>query len=423
MGAEKPSILFIHDEYPGQFGAFAEYLMAQGWAVSFATLNKNIPENMPYPVFGYTPHRTPAAQTHPYAQSYDRAVLTGQACARTCMAAKDAGELAPHVILSHVGPGAGLYVRDVFPDAFIVAYCEWWYHSPGVDTCYLMDLAGQIEEQNLDQLIMSRSRNTSICTEILSANKALCPTEFQASQFPKELRRKITVFHDGVDADYFCPLSKSTNLKNPANGALAALPTDAGVVTYATRGMEPHRGFPQVMQAFSKVAAQRADTYFVVAGENKVFYGSDQDRTVDWFAEVTERYPIPRERLICPGTLTKSDYRWLLRRSCAHVYCTVPFVLSWSLLDAMSVGAPLIVSDVAPVREVVPVDVAKFVDLRSPLALSRAIIEVLEEKENAVRKSKLGRNRILADYNIADQLEQRRQWLLDGLSERTRCAP
>lgn len=415
MSAALPSILFVHDQYPGQFGPLAQHLHDAGWTVSFATLHANLPRRAPYRLLGYAPHRAPSAQTHPYAQSYDRAVLTGQACARACATAADDGELVADIVVSHTGPGAGLFLRDVFPEALIVAYCEWWYRAPGIDTGYLAVLEGRTEAPSLDDLILARSRNASIGVELLSADRGLCPTQFQADQFPPALRGKLTVSHDGVDSEYYRPLVTGEVPAIPDHAKLAQIPPDAPVITYATRGMEPHRGFPQVFRAFAEFAAERDDAYFVMAGENKVFYGSDADRRIDWLARLKAQYPMSADRLICPGMLSKSDYRWLLRRSSAHLYCTVPFVLSWSLLQAMSAGVPLIVSDVEPVREVMPGTGAFFADMASEHGLTEALRAAISDTENSAHKALITRSRILRDYDLKDMLSQRRRWLLEGL--------
>lgn len=419
----QPSILFVHDQYPGQFGPMAQHFHDTGWTVCFATLRQNLPSHAPYRLLGYTPHRAPSPQTHPYAQSYDRAVLTGQACARACAEATAAGRLDADIVISHTGPGAGLFMRDVFPQALIVAYCEWWYDSPGIDTRYLAALEPHDTAYTLDDLIVARSRNASISAELLSADLGLCPTRFQADQFPSTLRQKLHVVHDGVDSDYYSPIERGETLATPENSALAQLPANATLITYATRGMEPHRGFAQVFKAFSELAAERDDRYFIIAGENKVFYGSDADRRIDWLAKMQEQHPLDETRLICPGKLSQNDYRWVLRRSSAHVYCTVPFVLSWSLLEAMSAGAPLAVSDVAPVREVLPGAAALFADMAQENELKNAISAVLSDTENAAQRAKTARNHILQEYTLKDLLSIRQHWLLTALQAKRKGRP
>ena len=121
-------------------------------------------------------------------------------------------------------------------------------------------------------------------------------------------------------------------------------------MTYATRGMEPHRGFPQFMAAVPEILAA-PKTVVVVAGANQVAYGGDNLRGVDWKAKALAEADVDPTRVHFVGHLDRFAYLRLLQRSDAHVYLTVPFILSWSMLEAMSCGCPLVLSDTAPVRE------------------------------------------------------------------------
>ena len=165
----------------------------------------------------------------------------------------------------------------------------------------------------------------------------ICPTDFQAAQFPPLFRRALTVLHDGIDTDRFRP---DPAARRDTLGGLVA--EDARVITYATRGMEPHRGFPQFMAALPAVLAADPKAVAVVAGENRVAYGGEALRRVDWKARALAENDIDPARVHFVGHLAPADYLRLLQRSDAHVYLTVPFVLSWSMLEAMSAGCGLV---------------------------------------------------------------------------------
>lgn len=405
----RPQILFVHDAYPGQFGGIARWLAAEGWQVWAAGAagpgRAEGRDRDGIRVLRYRPHRPPSPGTHPYAQPFDRAALTAQACVRACLGAREAG-LSPDLIVSHAGPGAGMFLRDLFPRAAQVAYCEWWYRHPGPDTSYLAALKGALPDTSPEAAILERSRNLPIATELLAAGQGLCPTRFQAAQFPPALRGLLTVQHDGVDCRHFRP-----GVPGPtAHPVLAAIHPEATVVSYATRGMEPHRGFPQVMAALA--ALQRSDptVVAVVAGTNRVFYGGNAEHGVDWKAAAITAHGLDPARTLFTGMLDPDDYLWLLRRTRAHVYATVPFVLSWSMLEAMATATPLVLSDTAPVREFATEDCARLADLARVESLVEALLDVLADPGGAALRAARARSRIEERHSCQRLFPVRARW-------------
>lgn len=403
-----PTILFVHEGFPGQFGAIAGWLARQGWTVWFATgadLGRTVDRLPGVRVINFAAHRSPSPRTHPYAQPYDRAALKGQACARACLSARPA--LAPDLIITHLGPGAGLFLSDVFPGARHVAYGEWWYNSPGVDVAYLAGMDGSQLDVSPEQSILENSRNIPIMGELLSAGIGLCPTEFQASQFPDPLRALFRVEHDGVDCQKYCPGPPG----RVAQPELARLTPEDRVITYATRGMEPHRGFPQVMDAIARVQAADPKAQAVIAGENRVYYGGDAQRRTEWKRRALERAGLDPSRTIFTGTLSPRDYLWMLRRSDAHVYATVPFVLSWSMLDAMACATPLVLSDTAPVREFADAECASLAALGAPASIASAILATLDDPGAARARGRAARARIEATCAQTIVFPSKSRWL------------
>jgi glycosyltransferase involved in cell wall biosynthesis len=363
-------VLFVHDHYPGQFGGLARWLAGRGWDVGFATAHP--PERDDgFRILPWRPHRPPSPATHPYAQPMDRAALNAQAVVRAALGARRAG-FRPEVIVAHSGRGAGMFARDVFPDAAFVAYCEWWYRFPGVDVAYLAELGVVPPSGDIEAPMHERARNTPIVMDLAAADAAVCPTRFQAAQFPVVLQRALTVLHDGVDTARFRP---DPSLAGATLGGLVA--ADAKLVTYATRGMEPHRGFPQFVAALPAILAADPAIVAVIAGENRVAYGGDALRGIDWRAAALAEHRIDPGRVRFVGTLDPDAYLRLLQRSDAHVYLTVPFVLSWSMLEAMSTACPLVLSDTAPVREFADASMAALADLARPETIAQAVLATL----------------------------------------------
>ena len=148
-----------------------------------------------------------------------------------------------------------------------------------------------------------RARNAPMAMDLAAADAALCPTEFQAAQFPPIFRRALAVLHDGVDTGYYRP--EPAPVDRTLGGRVAE---DARVVTYATRGMEPHRGFPQFMAALPAILAD-PKAVAVVAGDNRVAYGGDALRRIDWKAEALARHDIDPARVRFVGHLDRPAYR------------------------------------------------------------------------------------------------------------------
>lgn len=402
-----PSILFVHDNFPGQFGGLSGWLAARGWEVAFATSAQGAAAQG-IRILPYAPHRKPSPETHPYAQPMDRAALRAQGFARAALAARAEG-LRPDIVMAHAGPGAGMFAADIFRRAACVPYCEWWYRYPGADVEFLAPIEPAAVPGGPEAAIHERARNTPIALELAGAAAALCPTAYQAAQFPAVFARQMTVLHDGIDTGFFRP---DPAMRTSTLGGRVA--PDARVVTYATRGMEPHRGFPQFIAALPQVLAADPAVVVVIAGENRVAYGGDALRRIDWKARALAEHDLDPARVLFVGTLRLEDYRALLQRSDAHVYLTVPFVLSWSMLEAMSAGAPLVLSDTAPVREFADAAEAALVDFREPGRLAEAILATLAGGPAVERRRARARARIEAGLSEARIFPAKARFL-DGL--------
>ena len=127
------------------------------------------------------------------------------------------------------------------------------------------------------------------------------------------------------------------------------------MVTFASRGLESIRGFDVFMKVASRICKARSDVVFIVAGGEEIHYGWDKLHTgnpsfKDWVLKGQRDDP---DRFIFTGRVLPEHLAAIFRMSDLHIYLTAPFVLSWSLLDAMASGCVVLASDVAPVRELV----------------------------------------------------------------------
>ena len=228
--------LFLHNNFPAQFGALVRHLSKRGHEVTFGTRWEGTPPPW-LRMVRYRPHRKVRKEQHPYLAFVEDAVLNGQALARIAWKMKAEG-YSPDLVVAHTGWGPGLYVRDVWPDAKYVGYFEWYYQPRGSDV-------GFLHEVTRDDQHRIRTRNAAILLDVAACNWGIVPTAFQASQFPELLRRKLTVQHDGVDTGYFTPkpgpapeaarsrplsCGRAGHLRDAGDGALSGLPAGDGRV-------------------------------------------------------------------------------------------------------------------------------------------------------------------------------------------------
>ncbi len=183
-----------------------------------------------------------------------------------------------------------------------------------------------------------------------AADLGVSPTHWQRSRYPRELQSKISVVHEGIDTTQLRPDAQAVFDWNGLR-----LTREEEVLTYVARDLEPYRGFHSFMRALPEVLAQRPAARVLVVGGDGVSYGQrlpeGQTYRERYWAEVRDRLDASRVHFV--GRLPYEVYQRALQVSRCHVYLTYPFVLSWSLLEAMAIGCTIVGSDTAPVREAI----------------------------------------------------------------------
>lgn len=399
-------ILFIHQNFPGQYRYLATTLAANK-QIQVVGLGEaaNVKKNMKLPgvtACGYPSPALANASTHHYVKPLESAVRRGQAVARACMGLKEKG-FVPDVIYAHPGWGEALFLRDVFPKAKITLYCEFYYRNEGADVGFDPEFPSK-----LDDVFRVRIKNAASLLSLEGGDAGLSPTKWQRDAFPALFRDRISVVHEGVDTDYMCP--------NPAAEVTIAekkltLSATDEVVTYIARNLEPYRGFHSFMRALPSILKLRPQAQVLIVGGEGVSYGQPLPKGQSWkkkmLAEVGDRLNMERVHILPPV-----PYDSLLRIyqiSSAHIYLTYPFVLSWSLLEAMSSGCALVASDTAPVQEVIRNGKNGYlVDFFDTEKLATKVAEVLEN-----RKSR----------EIATMRKNARQTVVEGFDLRRVCLP
>lgn len=333
-------ILFLHRNFPAQFRHIAAALAQDSNnEVVFITNNDNLQLPNIKKIY-YKPKREVPKNCHRYLKFYEDSIIHAQATAETALALKNQG-FKPDIIYGHTW-GQTMFMKDVFPDVPLLCYFEWFYNSKDSD----VDFGGKV--LNIDELAKLRCKNSHLLVDLYTCDAGICPTKWQLSQFPKKFQDNIKVLHDGVDTDFCIPNPDAKFLIKDRNIELSAKDE---VITYATRGMEAYRGFPEFMRAVEKLLKKRPNLQVVIGGEDRVCYGPQLFNTT--YKEIMlKELDLDMNRIHFVGGLPFNEYIKLLQISSAHVYLTYPFVLSWSLLDAMSCECPIVASNTQPVLEV-----------------------------------------------------------------------
>lgn len=397
-------ILFLHSNFPAQFRHLATTLAEDPrHQVVFGTMCQrgHIPGVRKVL---YREARAVHPRTHPYVRSLESAILQGQAVYRLGQSLRTQG-FVPDIVYGHSGWGPTLFIKDIFPKAKLHCYFEWFYHAHGTDADF-----DPTDPLSADAEARIRMQNTAILTDLVSCDRGLSPTCWQRQQFPAEFHSKLNVLHDGVDTAYF----------HPKPGAKLVLP-DIGldlshvdeIVTYATRGMEPYRGFPQFMEAVALIQQRRPNCHVVVVGADRVAYSKKLSDGKTYKQFMLEKLPLDLSRLHFTGSLPYGQYLQVLQASSAHIYLTRPFVLSWSMLEAMSAGCLVIGSNTAPVREVIQDGRnGLLVDFFSPTEIADRVDEVLNHGDRLAELRTNARETIRSHYELTNLLPQHIQWLL-----------
>lgn len=374
--------LFIHGNYPGQFRHLAPLLAGAGHRVVFLT-NRSDAQDHAQPgveIRNYRLHRSPSENTHHYLQNSEDAVLQGQAILRELNKLFEEG-FSPRFVITHGGMGLGLFIKDLLPQSIHIGYFEWYFQP--TTTQHL------VAEFDLDMKLKTGLRNLPILQELERCDAAVVPTQWQKQQFPQPYQNKLNVIFDGIDRNFFHPQDENIKkerhhlkLRNRETNKTFIIPKDAKLISYATRGMETLRGFPEFMRALPDLLGKDDNTYAVIAGADRRAYSHDApSHGGSWkqllIAELREQLSL--DRVLFTGLLDYTDYRALMWRSDLHCYFTRPYVTSWSLFEAAACGARLAVNTSPATTGIAVEDSVTWVDLDDQQTLTQQLSEALDQ--------------------------------------------
>jgi len=336
-------ILFIHQNFPGQFRHLVTHLARQPGFELLAIGLQGAPGMKDIHLLRYHPHRTPGQKTHPYIRTFENAVLHGQQVLRILLDLKKQG-YQPDIVIGHPAWGETLYVKLAFPNTKLIHYCEYYYHLEGGDSGFDPEFPLTLEDA-----ARITTRNALHLLSIEQCDLGISPTHWQKSRFPTAYHDKIEVIHEGIRVDVLNP-DPAAFLRFP-NGK--ELRVGDPVVTYVARNLEPYRGFHRFIRALPELLQAHPGCQVLVVGGDGISYGELPSDAPNWREKMLRENPLDPERVHFLGKVSYDIYRCILQISAVHVYLTYPFVLSWSMLEAMASGCLLVASDTQPVREIV----------------------------------------------------------------------
>lgn len=380
-------ILFVHDAFPGQFVHLFRHLHGHSDIEMMAASRKGTSLDLPIEQVIYDVPEG-VSQTGPLGHGSVAAGL-GHDLYKKLLSLKEHGR-EPDAIVVHASRGASYFLRELFPNARITAFLEWYYAdvAPGR---VIPDRAHLFYDNCVDNTL----RNMPIIRDYENADAVYAPTAFQRDQFPEKWRRDIQILHEGVDTELYKPDASATL-------TVGEMRFDASmeIVSYGARGMEKSRGFPQFMQALAKLQKQRPNLHTIIAAADRICYdpGPKGQGLKNW---VDNNVDYDRERTHFVGLLPEKQFATLLQVTSLHCYFSIPFVLSWSCLNAMSAAAPLLASNTASVREAV-IDGLNGVltDMDDIDAAAMRMQSILEDPVQRREIGKAARQTVLERYEL-----------------------
>lgn len=403
-------ILFAHQNFPGQYRNLLRQLAeAPGNELVFLTQRRDA--SLPgVKQVVYEPSRKAGDATHGYVRGIESAVLNAQEVWRTAARLRSEG-FRPDIMIGHNAWGETLFLKDVYPKTPLLGYFEFFYRARGSDADFDPEYP-----LTADARLRIQIRNSVNLLGLEAADRGQTATRWQREQYPERYRDMISVVHEGIDTDRLRP---DPNARLSLPSLPRAFRKGDEIITFVARNLEPYRGFHVLMRALPAILQARPDAHAVIVGGDGVSYGSPpsggQTYRQSLLAELRGRLDLGRVHFV--GKVPYDSFVQILQISAAHIYLTYPFVLSWSMLEAMSAACLVIGSKTPPVEEVIrDGENGLLVDFFSAEQLVNAVCAVLDRPDDFQPLRQQARRTVVERFDFRTVCLPEYLKLIDGLT-------
>ncbi|WP_010312813.1 glycosyltransferase [Synechococcus sp. CB0205] len=406
MAATSPSaltqrLLFIHQNFPGQFKHLAPALQRLGYDVR--ALYHHSASSAPFrtisgiPVESWSPQRGTTLQAHPWAHDYETKLIRAHCVAEQAERLRNQG-WTPDLIIGHPGWGELLFLKQIWPDVPQLHFLEFFYRAQGLDVGFDPEFSALSKWQEQAR-VHSKSAAALMGLEEMAAG--LSPTHFQAQTYPQWCQQRIRVIHDGIDTALLSPDPQAS--LSLSGIRRITLTHDQPVLTFVNRNLEPYRGYHRLMRSLPEIQRLCPNLITVIVGGDGVSYGAAAPEGKTWKSIFLDEVAteLDLDRLFFVGNTSYDVYRRLLQVSSCHVYYTYPFVLGWSCLEALSTGCVVVGSDTEPVREVIEHENnGLLVDFFDQDRLTSSVVSVIQSPERFASMRHRARASVVSGYDL-----------------------
>ncbi len=380
---------------PGQYREVVQWLAASGQhRIVFLTQRKDLPQIPGVEAVQYRPHQVAQKDAYGLSKVWENATGSGYGAATASQRLKEEG-FTPDIIIGHTGWGELLFLKQVWPDVPMMGLFEYFYQPQGGSVGFDPE-----EPTSAHAPFLLEARNSVPYAALHHVDCGIVPTQWQFDRFPAGFHDKLHVLHDGIRTDH---LRADPDVRVRLGRMERDLTRDDEIVTYIARNMERTRGFHQFMRALPKILDARPNARVVAIGGSETSYGQSSKHPGglrgEMEAEVGHRIDWSRVHFI--GRVPYLEFCRIIQISRCHIYLTMPFVLSWSLLEAMAMEATIVSSDVEPVREVMTDgETGLLVDFFDPDAIAARVVDVLEDPSKFAHLGPAARAHIVENYDF-----------------------